>query len=35
MLSELGEKESKRARNRIISKFDISRRTEKIKENID
>ena len=35
MLSELGEKESKRARNRIISKFDISRRTEKIKANID
>ena len=35
MLSELGEKESKRARNRIISKFDISKRTEKIKENID
>ena len=35
MLSELGEKESKRARNRIISHFDISRRTEKIKENID
>ena len=35
MLSELGEKDSKRARNRIISKFDISRRTEKIKENID
>jgi len=35
MLSELGEKQSKRARNRIISKFDISKRTEKIKENID
>ena len=35
MLTELGEKESKRARNRIISKFDISKRTEKIKENID
>ena len=35
MLSELGEKESKRVRNRIISKFDISKRTEKIKENID
>ena len=35
MMSDTGEKDSKRARNRIISKFDISRRTEKIKENID
>ena len=35
MLSELGEKESKLARNRVISKFDISMRTEKIKENIN
>ena len=35
IMSDTGEKDSKRARNRIISKFDISRRTEKIKENID
>ena len=35
ILSGVGEKDSKQARNRIISKFDISRRTEKIKENID
>ncbi len=35
MLSGIGEKESKQARNRIISKFNISKRIEKIKENID
>ena len=35
IMLDTGEKESKFARNRIISKFDISRRTEKIKENID
>ena len=35
ILSGLGEKESKQARKRIISKFDISKRIEKIKENID
>jgi len=34
ILSDVGEKDSKQARNRIISKFDISRRIEKIKENI-
>ncbi len=35
MLSGIGEKESNRARNRIIAKFEISRRIEKIKENTD
>ena len=35
ILSGLGEKESKQARKRIISKFNISKRIEKIKENID
>ena len=35
IMLDTGEKESKFARNRIISKFDILRRTEKIKENID
>ena len=35
MLSGVGEKESNRARNRIIAKFEISRRIEKIKENTD
>ena len=35
MLSGIGEKESKQARNRIISKFNISKRIERIKENID
>ncbi len=34
ILSGLGEKESKQARKRIISKFNISKRIEKIKENI-
>tara|TARA_B100000575_G_scaffold282459_1_gene274167 strand:+ start:10859 stop:11914 length:1056 start_codon:yes stop_codon:yes gene_type:complete len=32
---DIGEKDSQRARNRVISKFDITRRTEKIKENLD
>ena len=35
ILSGVGEKDSKQARNRIISKFDISRRIEKIKENTE
>ena len=35
ILSGVGEKDSKKARNRIISKFDISRRIEKIKENTE
>tara|TARA_Y100000591_G_scaffold325529_1_gene346627 strand:- start:632 stop:1414 length:783 start_codon:yes stop_codon:yes gene_type:complete len=35
ILSGVGEKDSKQARNRIISKFDISKRIEKIKENIE
>ena len=35
ILSGVGEKDSKQARNRIISKFDISRRIEKIKENLE
>ena len=35
MLSGIGDKDSKEARNRIISKFDISRRIEKIKENLE
>ena len=35
ILSGIGEKESNHARNRIISKFSISKRIEKIKENID
>ena len=35
ILSGVGEKDSKQARNRIISKYDISRRIEKIKENTE
>ena len=35
ILSGVGEKDSKQARNRIISKFDISKRIEKIKENTE
>ncbi len=35
ILSGIGDKDSKQARNRIISKFDISRRIEKIKESIE
>tara|TARA_B100001027_G_scaffold157183_2_gene110682 strand:- start:2081 stop:3127 length:1047 start_codon:yes stop_codon:yes gene_type:complete len=35
IISDIGDKESKYSRNRIISKFDILMRTEKIKQNID
>ena len=32
--SDLGATDSKNARNRVVRKYDISKRTEKIKQNI-